>query len=647
MTHVVSACASDADLAWGREMVHTFLPQATEGERVVQLVSMVKRQGSQIPYKDMSCVLAGGGKCGPRSSFGVFINQAFGIPSIGVGQPGHAAVCWRDPTGNWQLGYGRGWHVSKVTDRFKMSGPEFVASAKGRGEPLFAQVEHLRWLAAVLEKPSGCYLPPADRSYANPRAAAVMEVAKQLKQARGELDGAPFDEKPSDEISLLRSFKAPASDGEYYWACVRGCVHPPETGDYVFSITSDDDSDLFLSTDATATNKVFIAHVSGWSDPADWSRKSQPIRLEGGKKYYIEAVHRELDGGDHLAVAWSGPGVSEGVIGGGHLSHPSGEEGCIAREVWRRPPAEKDPSEGTNPPAAKPEEPIEVPPGVIHVEAEDFFTRGGTAVYGGGHPSVPVVNCHDGGKQLCFQLNMADTYVGYKIHVPKAGIYDLTARVAVINWHQCLFARTFGTMPRPVSARVSSVFHGNVKDLGAPMAVDESIATRWAVNEGVDQAWLELDMGKPIKFSTFLIDERTWNRVSKFRVEYKDGDGWKPVYEGTNIGVGFSKEFPPVMAQQIRLNILACRQNGGPTIWDFGVGTVADGHTFINPEWSPATADERAPGDGGSTRGLAGRWQTTAPKPIRLAEGEQTIWLSAGFQRGLALRWFELTPRAE
>ncbi len=78
LTHVVSSCASEKDLAWGREMVRTFIPDLLKGEQVVGMTSPMRYQGSQIPYNDFSCVLAGGGKCGPRSSFGVFINQAFG-----------------------------------------------------------------------------------------------------------------------------------------------------------------------------------------------------------------------------------------------------------------------------------------------------------------------------------------------------------------------------------------------------------------------------------------------------------------------------------------------------------------------------------------------------------------------------------------
>ncbi|NQT89299.1 discoidin domain-containing protein, partial [bacterium] len=534
------------------------------------------------------------------------------------------------PDGNWQIGYGRGWNVSKVWDRYKMSGGEFLERVEERRMPLFAQVEHIRWLAALIEKPSESYLPPADRRYASKRAAAVMDISGHMPEAKGTVVGIPFAATPDQRLAI-RDFEAPSDAGENYGSRMRGFVYPPRSGDYVFSVAADDEADLFLSTDDDPDNKAFIAHVREWTEPGQFdkfgSQKSKPVRLEGGKRYYIEAVHKENTGGDHLAVAWSGPGVTAGVIRGASLSpYPSGAKGRIVRELWNKGAASTPAAKA----ATQPEPPIKVAPGVIHVEAEDFFTRGGTSFYGGQHASVPVVDCRTGGKQLCFQANMGDAYVGYKIDVPKTGTYELTARTAVVNWNQTLFARAFGSMPRPKSAKVSAVFHNMVKDLGADKAIDQNPGTRWAVNEGVDKAWLELDMGKPIEISTVLIDERTWNRVSKFQVEYKVGEDWKMIFEGTNIGMGFSKKFPPVTAQHVRLNILNCRGNGGPTLWEFSVGSVPDGRGFINPKWSPD---------------LAGRWQTTKPVEMRLAKGAQTIWLSAGYQRGLALRWFELTPK--
>ncbi len=147
-TKVVSSGASDDDLTWGREMINTFRPDLRATEMMVDLTSSVWRRSSPVPYSNMKTVLQGGGKCGPRSSFAVFICHAWGIPAIGVAQPAHACVAWRGVDGVWRVGYGKGWAASRLDG---LTGPDFVEGtlARARGAQ-FSQVEHLRWLAAAL-----------------------------------------------------------------------------------------------------------------------------------------------------------------------------------------------------------------------------------------------------------------------------------------------------------------------------------------------------------------------------------------------------------------------------------------------------------------------------------------------------------------
>ena len=147
-TKVVSSGASDDDLSWGREMINTFRPDLRATEMMVDLTSAVWRRNSPVPYSNMKTVLQGGGKCGPRSSFAVFICHAWGIPAIGVAQPAHACVAWRGVDGVWRVGYGKGWAASRLDG---LTGPDFVEGtlARARGAQ-FSQVEHLRWLAAAL-----------------------------------------------------------------------------------------------------------------------------------------------------------------------------------------------------------------------------------------------------------------------------------------------------------------------------------------------------------------------------------------------------------------------------------------------------------------------------------------------------------------
>ena len=148
----------------------------------------------------------------------------------------------------------------------------------------------------------------------------------------------PEDRKPARTNSLTL-FEAPSNEGDRYTARIRGYVYPPKTEDYVFWIASDDNSTLFLSPDDQPGTKKVIASVSGWTGSQQWDKyatqKSKQIRLEAGKKYFIEANHREGEQGDHLAVAWQTSESPREVIPGKHLSKfGAAEEGAIEWEIW-------------------------------------------------------------------------------------------------------------------------------------------------------------------------------------------------------------------------------------------------------------------------------------------------------------------------
>jgi hypothetical protein len=128
----------------------------------------------------------------------------------------------------------------------------------------------------------------------------------------------------ASNVTTLTSFSAPANNGDNYGVRIRGFVCPPTTGDYVFYISSDDNSELWLSTDELNDNKRLIAS-SKWTAYNQWDKyttqQSVPIRLEAGKKYFIEALHKENAGADHLSVGWKLPnGTLERPIPGNRLS---------------------------------------------------------------------------------------------------------------------------------------------------------------------------------------------------------------------------------------------------------------------------------------------------------------------------------------
>jgi hypothetical protein len=90
----------------------------------------------------------------------------------------------------------------------------------------------------------------------------------------------------------------------------------PQTGDYTFWISSDDNSELSVSTDQNAVNVQEIANVDDYTGCRQWnkysSQQSSPIHLTKGQYYYVEALHKEGGGGDSMSVGWRKPSDGSG-----------------------------------------------------------------------------------------------------------------------------------------------------------------------------------------------------------------------------------------------------------------------------------------------------------------------------------------------
>ena len=141
-----------------------------------------------------------------------------------------------------------------------------------------------------------------------------------------------FPDQP-DSSSFLSSFEWPGSI-DNYGAQLRAVLHPPATGDYVFYLSSDDQGELWLSTDNDPAHKTLIAAEPVWNNfraytsdlrrylvdvgTADerYVNVSKPIFLQKSESYYIEGRFKEGGGGDHLSVAWKTPGGPDVVDGG-------------------------------------------------------------------------------------------------------------------------------------------------------------------------------------------------------------------------------------------------------------------------------------------------------------------------------------------
>jgi len=115
------------------------------------------------------------------------------------------------------------------------------------------------------------------------------------------------------------------NSGQDYGSWVRGYLEAPATGAYYFGIASADNSELWLSTNYLAANKVLIAYEPGtgevlFSGNRLETRVSAPINLVKGQKYYFEVLHQHGPGTGYIQVGWQRPDGVQEIIPALHLA---------------------------------------------------------------------------------------------------------------------------------------------------------------------------------------------------------------------------------------------------------------------------------------------------------------------------------------
>jgi len=102
-----------------------------------------------------------------------------------------------------------------------------------------------------------------------------------------------------DESKVVENLNMSGSHGDNFGQKMSTILQPSESGEYLFAIIGDDGTQLNL-------NGEKIASKWGWGGYQRWSSagQSQPIHLNAGEIYPLEAFLKEGAGAEHISVGW-------------------------------------------------------------------------------------------------------------------------------------------------------------------------------------------------------------------------------------------------------------------------------------------------------------------------------------------------------
>ncbi|MHB8524169.1 MAG: PA domain-containing protein, partial [Limisphaerales bacterium] len=146
------------------------------------------------------------------------------------------------------------------------------------------------------------------------------------------------------ETHYLTSWATPDDEqGDNYTERLFAWFTPDETTDYVFFISSDDHSELYISPDRNPVNYALLAREPQWNNSRNWVNTDRrdgtnpenrtdlnnlspgPLHLTKGQHYFLITPHQEGGGGDHVDLLVMKAADVTAPAGGGSGEPVNGE----------------------------------------------------------------------------------------------------------------------------------------------------------------------------------------------------------------------------------------------------------------------------------------------------------------------------------
>ncbi|MBX7206710.1 MAG: cadherin domain-containing protein [Verrucomicrobiaceae bacterium] len=124
--------------------------------------------------------------------------------------------------------------------------------------------------------------------------------------------------QPTSTVTYA-SFSTASQSAINYGSRIQALLTPTVSGTYTFYMSSNDDAELWFSTNASGAGATRIINNVN-NTPYDnfaylpAQQTSAPVALTAGQTYYLQTLHHQGGGTDHVQVAWTGPGISTPTI---------------------------------------------------------------------------------------------------------------------------------------------------------------------------------------------------------------------------------------------------------------------------------------------------------------------------------------------